>query len=133
MKPYRPGKPNWEFTVWRFKDFSNPQILSKPNFVHFGACKTDILTIWEVLNFKFLDIFDIFKCDIPKKSKFKSLKLLKWQFMTLLNQPKLISHEISVVGKWPNPQTVVYHSTVKIPNKLRTSSSCLPYITSYSS
>ena len=46
------------------------------NFGHFEAPKTAILTIWAALNFEFLHIFDIFKCEILKKSKFKAFKFV---------------------------------------------------------
>ena len=36
------------------------------NFGHFEAPKTAVLTILAALNFEFLDIFDIFNCEIPK-------------------------------------------------------------------
>ena len=31
-KIYRPGQPNWEFTMWKFQDFSATQILCEINF-----------------------------------------------------------------------------------------------------
>ena len=41
---YRPGQPNWEYTIWKFQDFCAPQILRQINFGHFEAPKTAILT-----------------------------------------------------------------------------------------
>ena len=35
-----------------------------------------VFTIWTALNFKFLNIFDVFKCVIPKKLKFKASKIV---------------------------------------------------------
>ena len=55
--------------MWKFQDFSATQILREINYGHFEAPKTAILTIWAALNFESLNIFDIFKCVIPKKSK----------------------------------------------------------------
>ena len=31
---YRPGQPNWEYTMWKFQDFSASQILCEINFGH---------------------------------------------------------------------------------------------------
>ena len=51
---YRPGQPNWEYTMWKFQDFSVTQILREINFGHFEALKTAILTLYlEALNFGF--------------------------------------------------------------------------------
>ena len=36
---YRPGQPNWEYTMWKFQDFSATQILCEVNFGHFEALK----------------------------------------------------------------------------------------------
>ena len=43
--PYRPGQPNWEYTIWIFQDFSATQILRETNYGHFEAPKAVILTI----------------------------------------------------------------------------------------
>ena len=32
---YRPGQPNWEYTMWKFQDFSVIQILREIKFGHF--------------------------------------------------------------------------------------------------
>ena len=58
---YRPGQPNWEYTMSKFQDISATQILREINFGHFEGPKTAILTIWAALNFELLGIFDIFK------------------------------------------------------------------------
>ena len=42
---YRPGQPNWEYTIWKFQDFYATQILREINFGHFEAPKIAILTI----------------------------------------------------------------------------------------
>ena len=39
---YRPGQPNWEYTMWKFQDFSATQILLENNFGRFEAPKTAI-------------------------------------------------------------------------------------------
>ena len=44
-KFYRPGQPNWEYTMWRFQDFLAFRILREINFGHFEPQKTAILTI----------------------------------------------------------------------------------------
>ena len=62
--------------MWKFQDFSAIPILREINFGHFEAPKTAILNIWAALNFDFLDICDIFKCQIPKKSKIEASKIL---------------------------------------------------------
>ena len=36
---YRPGQPNWVYTMWKFQDFSATQILCEINFGHFEATK----------------------------------------------------------------------------------------------
>ena len=49
---YRPGQPNWEYTMWKFQDFLLDQIfLREINFGHFVPPKTAILIIWTVLHF----------------------------------------------------------------------------------
>ena len=55
-------------------DFSLTQILREINFGHFEAPKTAILPICATLSLEFLDIFDIFKCEIPKKFKIQRLQ-----------------------------------------------------------
>ena len=42
---YRPGQPNWEYTMRKFQDFSATQILREINVGHFEAQKIAILTI----------------------------------------------------------------------------------------
>ena len=51
--------------------FSATQILREINFGKLGAPNTAILPIWAAMNIELLEIFDYFKCEIPKYSKFK--------------------------------------------------------------
>ena len=71
---YRPGQPDWKYTMWKFQDNSAIQILREIKFGHFEPPKTSILTIWAALNFGFLGTFDIFKCEIFPKIKIQSLQ-----------------------------------------------------------
>ena len=63
--------------MWKLQDFSATQILREINFGHFEAPKIAIVTIhmstWADLNFEFLDIFDIFKCEMFLKIKIQNL------------------------------------------------------------
>ena len=70
---YRPGQPNWEYTMRKLQDFSGTRILREINFGHFEAPKTAILTIWAAVNFEFLGTIDISKCEIFLKIKIDSL------------------------------------------------------------
>ena len=70
---YRPGQPNWEYTMWKFQGFSANQILCEIKFGHFEAPKTAIWTILAALNFEFLGTIDIFKCEIFPKIKIQRL------------------------------------------------------------
>ena len=63
--------------MWKFQDFSATQILREIILGHFEGPKTAILTIRAALNFEFLDVFDIFKCKIPKSQNSKPPKWLK--------------------------------------------------------
>ena len=56
---------------------SSTQNLREINFDHFEAPKTNILIIWAALNLEFLESFDIFKCEIFPKSKFKALNIVE--------------------------------------------------------
>jgi len=49
--------------------------------------KIAIFTIWPALNFEFLHIFDIFKGEIPKKSKYKASKIVQ---MTVFDPQKSV-------------------------------------------
>ena len=60
--------------MWKYQDFSATQILREINFGHFEATKTAILTIWVVLNFEFLGIFDIVKREIFPRIKIQNPK-----------------------------------------------------------
>ena len=48
---YRPGQPNWEYTKWKFQDFSPTQILREINFGRARSSKNAIFAISEALNF----------------------------------------------------------------------------------
>ena len=85
---YRPGQPNWDYTIRKLQDISSTQVLHEINFEHFEAPKTAILTIWAALNFKFLGIFDIFKCKILIKAKFKASKVVKMADFNLQKSAK---------------------------------------------
>ena len=61
---YRPGQPILEYTMRKFQDFSATQILGEIILGHFKAVKNAILSMWAALNFEFLDIFVIRKCEI---------------------------------------------------------------------
>ena len=74
--------------MWKFSDFSAPQILRELNFGHFRSLKTDILTIKQNLNCRFLDIFEICKYVIPKKSKFKASKIVEMTVFDPLKSAK---------------------------------------------
>ena len=60
--------------------FTATQILRVINSGHFEAPKLRFLAILAALNFKFLGFFDIYKCEIPQKSKFNLLKTAKVDF-----------------------------------------------------
>ena len=72
--------------------------------------KTVILTILAVLNFEFLGICDIFKCEIPVTSKFQAYNIVK---MACSFGPseigwKLISRKIRIAEKLQNFHTVCF-------------------------
>ena len=58
----------FSYTVCKYKNFSDTQILREINFGHFEAPKNVILIIWAAPNFEFLQTFDIFKCAIFVKN-----------------------------------------------------------------
>ena len=68
------------------KDFSATQILCEINF---GQFETDISTSWAALNVEVLRTFEFFKCEIPKKSKFKAFKIVKTAVFDLLKSAKI--------------------------------------------
>ena len=65
---YRPGQPNWIFDCGNLAIFQPLCFYVKTILADFTGSKTAILTILEALNFDFLGIFDIFKCEILHKS-----------------------------------------------------------------
>ena len=98
-----------------FRIFVATQSLREINFGHFEAPKTAILTIWADLNFKFLDIFDIFNREIPKKSRIKASKIVKMAVFDLLKSAKIDFTYIRSgrkIAKFPHCRI----STIKIPN-----------------
>ena len=62
---YRPGQPNWEYTMLKIQDFSASQILRENNFGHFEAPKLPfwpfgqlwILSFWIFLTFSRVEFF----------------------------------------------------------------------------
>ena len=79
--------------MWKF------QILREINFGHFEAPKSTILTIWAAINFEFWDISHFQVWIFVKNQNSKPPKLLKLQFLTFWNLPKLISRKVIVAGK----------------------------------
>ena len=79
-------------TVWEFQDFLQLWFYVKSILVVLKPQKTAILTISIDPNSQCLGIFYIFKCEIPKRSKFKA-------FLICWNQPKLITRKIRVAWK----------------------------------
>ena len=75
--------------MWKFQDSSDIQILREINFGRLKPQKMAILTIWAALNLEILDIFDIFLCKIPKKSKFKASKMVEMTGFDPLNSAKI--------------------------------------------
>ena len=71
-------------SLWNFQDFSATLILREINFNHFEAPKPAILTILPAVNFEFQKIFDILKCETPKRQNSKPQKLLKMAVFDLL-------------------------------------------------
>ena len=72
-----------------FRIFLPLNIVREMNFGPFDAPKTVILTIWAALNFKFLENFVIFICEIFPK-------MVKWQFWPF----KISQNWIRVKSKW---------------------------------
>ena len=70
--------------MWTFYDISATQILRETNFGHIEASKTAICAISVAIDFDILRIFDISKCEIHKKSKFKAAKWLKWLLLHII-------------------------------------------------
>ena len=53
---YRSGQPNWEYTMWKFQDFSATQNLLEINFGDSRSAKSAILTHLEALMFDFTNV-----------------------------------------------------------------------------
>ena len=91
---YRPGQPNWEYTIFCHTDFTWNQ------FWAFWTAKVAIL--WPFEKFWILDFWHFQVWNISKNQHWKPPKLLKWHFLTFSNQSQLISRKIKVEGKLPN-------------------------------
>ena len=65
-----------QFTVWKFKNFFANQILHEINFIPFRSPKNWQFDHFAILHLQFLILFDMFKYEIPKKSKFKASKIV---------------------------------------------------------
>ena len=117
--PYRPGQPNSEYTMWKFRDFLGTLILNEINFGHFEAPITTNLTIWFLNSSEFSIFGNVwhFKCEFFPKNKIQSPKIAKRQFLTFWNPPELISRKIRAAVKLLNFHTVAY-SQSKIPMRL---------------
>ena len=74
--------------MWKFHNFSATYILREINFGHIKASKIASLPILAALNFEILELFHIFKHEIPKKSKFKASKMVKMTIFNLLKSTK---------------------------------------------
>ena len=83
--------------MWEFQDFSATQILREINFGHFEAQETAVLTLRAALNFEVLGTFDVFKCEMPKNSKFKPSKIVKTLIFDPLKSAK--TAKIRVTGE----------------------------------
>jgi len=79
-------------TVWKFQNFTATQILRENNFGDVEPPKNCHFD-------QFLGIFDVFKCEITQKSKFKASKIVKMTVFQLLISAKLISRQFGVAGK----------------------------------
>ena len=73
---YRPGQPNWKYTMWKFQDFSSTHILCEINFSLFETLKTVIFDHLSSSKFEFLGTFDSTKCDFFSKNQ--NSELLQW-------------------------------------------------------
>ena len=64
---------NSNHTVWKFRDFSNIQILREINFGDSKSAKSAILTHLEDLNFDFYEFLHFLKAENDQIRKFQSL------------------------------------------------------------
>ena len=112
------------FTMRTFQEFSATQMLREINFGHSEAPKK--LPLWPYdqvwfLNFWIFLTFLSVKFPISQNSK--PPKLLKWQFLALWIQPKLISRQISMAGKLLNfveyPQSPQSKFPIRLPRSVR--------------
>ena len=75
--------------MWKFHDYFATQILREIIFGHFEASKTAILTVCAALNFEFLVIFDIIRCEFFPKIKIKASKTVKMVVFDLLKSVQI--------------------------------------------
>ena len=86
LRLYRPKQPNWEYTIWKFQDFSPIHILCEIHFSHFKAPKTAILSSFEFQIFGNFWNFQVWNVSKNQKSKPpKRAKFHKNQISELLN------------------------------------------------
>jgi len=96
--------PTLDFTWNQFWSFWSPK---NNHFDHLSSSE-----FWIFGYFWHLQV-----CYFQTKTKFKASKIVKWQFLALWNQPKLISRKIRVAGKFVNFNTVEYIQS-KFPIRL---------------
>ena len=92
----------------KFMIFLPTRFYVKSIMVILNPPKTAILTNWAALNFDSFWHFQVW--NFSKNQYAKPPKWLKWQFLTLWNQLKLIWRKIRVAGKLLNFITVYIHS-----------------------
>ena len=71
--------------MWKFWDFSIPQILREIDFWDSRSAKSAIFTHLEAMNFGFYEFFHFLKAEISRAQKTAVLELLE--------SPKIISRE----------------------------------------
>ena len=73
VEKYRPGQPNWKYTVWKFQDFPPHRFYVKSIFVILmpQKCHFDNLSSSD---FEFVGNVDSFNFEIFPKNKIQSLR-----------------------------------------------------------
>ena len=94
MSFYQKTKVDFNFTVWKFQDFSVIQILCEINF---GESRTLKSATFAALNFFNLVLVVAFKKCKNSKSKFRPSKCAKMADFALLKLSKLISRKIRLI------------------------------------
>ena len=78
-------------TVWKFLDFSVTQILREIKLIDFNfrrqICNFEFWPFWRLTNW---DFFNMIKCRILPKPKFRDSKMVKIPVFELLELPNLI-------------------------------------------